>query len=136
MRQTGNKRDTADNIRIDPQCQVVQKAPSSSPDHFGAPFKTSEQETTKRTLNNRAEPLRYCTELTWMSGQIKQISKVLECAPCKTKNTREEAIRARGRVNFMVGGGASPTNPEKGCSKKRKKNHSGHPINLPTGDKT
>ena len=36
----------------------------------------------------------------------------------------------------MRGGAASPTNPEKVSTGKRRKNHAVHTINRPTGDKT
>ena len=49
---------------------------------------------------------------------------------------RAEADRAsHGRKRKGVEA-ASPTNPKKGRAGKRKKNHSGHPSDQPTGDKT
>ena len=64
---------------------------------------------------------------------IEQIHK--EGTPYKTITWVDANCASHGRKRKR-GLSASPTNPEKGCSKKRKKNHSGHPINLPTGDKT
>ena len=51
-------------------------------------------------------------------------------------NTREYANRARNVRKRNGGESASTTNPKKGCSGKRKKNHAVHPSNCPTSDKT
>ena len=61
-RQSGDKRDTAKKIRTDTQDRVAQKAPSSSPDQFGAPSENV------RTRNNQKVPQEQSGALKILSG--------------------------------------------------------------------
>ena len=55
-------------------------------------------------------------------------------APSKNTQHSEDDRASSGRKQ-KVGGSASPSNPEKGCTSKRKRNDAGHPSNAPTGAK-
>ena len=53
--------------------------------------------------------------------------------PSKT-TTREESYHASHVRKCKGGEATSPTNPEKGCTGKRKKNHEVHSSDLMTGE--
>ena len=54
--------------------------------------------------------------------------------PSKNTQRAESDHSSLGRKK-KGGGSASPSNPEKGCDGKRKRNHAGHQSDDPTGSK-
>ena len=89
----------------------------------------------QRTFNNGSEPSREFPDRKRLRSQQKRISKVLDYAPCKTKNPMDRCnLLQKDGVNVMWGESALLANPKEGRSNKRKINmHTvqGH-VNLDT----
>ena len=84
------------------------------------PPKMSNMKQSNGTLNNGAGTSRDFPEWTQLRIQWKIISNVLEYVPCKNKNPRAQCQKRHNTGKFTGGRAASPTNPKKGCTCKRK----------------